>query len=52
MSELILSMPVDSTQLRVQLDEAIIAQGFIVPLLADCVSIFLKEFIGKGMRDD
>lgn len=52
MTELILSMPVHSTQLGVQLDEAIIAQGFIVSLLADGVSILLKEFIGKGMRDD
>lgn len=52
MSELILSMPVHSTQLRVQLDEAIIAQSFIVPLLADSVPVLLKEFIGKGMRDD
>ena len=52
MSELILSMPVHPAQLCVQLDEAIIAQGFIVSLLADCVSILLKEFICKEMRDD
>lgn len=52
MPELILSMPVHPTQLRVQLDEAIIAQGFVVPLLADSVPILLEEFIGKGMRDD
>lgn len=52
MAELILSMPVHSTQLCVQLDEPIIAQGFIVPLFTDGVSILLEEFIGEKLGND
>jgi hypothetical protein len=51
-TKLILSMPVDSAQLRVKFDEAIIAQRFIIALLRNGISIDLEEFIGELLWND
>lgn len=52
MSKLVLSMPIDSTQLGVQFNKAITAQSLIIFSLGDIEAIGLKEFVGKFIRDD